>query len=204
MSETNNDLLLNAARVWNDLTNFRYIITYGYKTKLYTVDIAFLSAEFAHLAGFQYLSDLILPRYNSSKILNKILDGKISGEYIAKGKKYETVVRPRLEALCHIKGILDGDFELYSYMPEMYPFTTRLKADYMVLSEDDEKNTFIFLIKSSDELQNSTYSCCSAFVEGDRDYSKKQMQRTVLRKEVIEISTGKSKILYDRINNDSF
>lgn len=40
MCESNN-ILYQAAYVWNKLTDYRYIFTYGYKNQLYTINLTF-------------------------------------------------------------------------------------------------------------------------------------------------------------------
>ena len=54
MCESNN-ILYQAASVWNTLTDYCYIFTYGYKNQLYTINLSFSMEDFPHLAGFQYL-----------------------------------------------------------------------------------------------------------------------------------------------------
>ena len=58
MGELNN-ILYQAASAWQKLTDYRYIFTYGYKKNLYTINLTFSMEDFPHLAGFQYLKDLI-------------------------------------------------------------------------------------------------------------------------------------------------
>ena len=64
----NNDygLLYDAAVAWKELTEYYYVFTFGYKQQLYTIHLSFLSEKFPHLAGFQYLKDIHLPRFNPS------------------------------------------------------------------------------------------------------------------------------------------
>ena len=58
------------------------------------------------------------------------------------------MIKPRLEALVHLKESLDNKFNLYSYMPRMYPFITGIKADYLISSHFSVDN-FIFIIKAN-------------------------------------------------------
>ena len=53
MCESNN-ILYQAASVWNTLTDYCYVFTYGYKNQLYTINLSFSMEDFPHLAGFQY------------------------------------------------------------------------------------------------------------------------------------------------------
>ena len=68
------------------------------------------------------MKDISIPNYTSAKIIVRILEGKITFEQIQKAAQYEEMVKPRLEALIHLKNSLDNDFNLYSFMPQMYPF----------------------------------------------------------------------------------
>ena len=85
MIHQNDDILYQAASVWENLTEYHYIITYGYKNKLHTLNLTFSPEDFPHLAGFQYLRDLSLPRYNPRKILSNILSQNINLKQLKKG-----------------------------------------------------------------------------------------------------------------------
>ena len=120
------NVLYQAAAVWKDLMNYRYILTYGCRNKSYEINLTFSADEFSHLAGFQYLKDISLPRYNSRKIVDMILSGKITYKAIQKGMQYREMVEPRLLALVRLKEVLEQDFELFSYVPNLYPFVTQI------------------------------------------------------------------------------
>lgn len=71
MNTVVNDILYQAASIWNELTEYNYVFTYGYKNKLYTINLTFSLDDFPHLAGFQYLKDISLPKYNPGKIVSR-------------------------------------------------------------------------------------------------------------------------------------
>ncbi len=71
------DILQQSALAWKELTEYRYQFVYGYKKTLYPINLTFSSADYPHLAGFQYLKDLSLPNYTSAKIVDRILERKI-------------------------------------------------------------------------------------------------------------------------------
>ena len=199
LTSSTNDIFYQAASVWNELTDYKYVFTYGYKNKLYTINLTFLSEDFPHLAGFQYLKDLSLPKYNRKKIISQILDGTIKLEQIKKAAQYNEMVVPRLEALVRIKDTLDNEFMLFSYMPRMYPFYTQIKADYLITSRSDIKS-FVFIIQSNaDGSSKCDFSCCSTFKQGARDYESNQRPRSLLKKERIHISSRSSTILLDKL-----
>lgn len=199
MQDEQQDVLYRAAVVWKELTAYRYIFTYGYKGKLYQINLTFSSEDFPHLAGFQYLKDLTLPRYSPRKTVDMILSGKITDDQVKKGQQYSEKVKPRLKALVRLKERLDQEFELFSYRPMFYPFFTKIKADYLISSKI-EPDAFVFIIKGASNATVSEFLCCSAFEKGDRDYCTNQRQCAILRKDRVHIETGNTEVLYNRLN----
>lgn len=198
---TPNNILYQAASVWKNLIEYRYVFTYGYKKQLYTINLTFSVEDFTHLAGFQYLKDLSLPRYSPNKTIERILDKTVKYEQIIKGVQYEEMVRPRLEALVHLEDILNNEFLLFSYVPHLYPFTTTIKADYLISSHLNFNN-FVFIIQSTPTgIAKCDYLCCSAFTKGERNYEANQRTRTLLKKERIHIPTNTSTILLDKLTS---
>ena len=201
MENNNHGLLYDAAVAWKELAEYYYVFTFGYKQQLYTIHLSFPSEKFPHLAGFQYLKDINLPRFNPSKTMNMILSGKISHSQIEKGLQYEESVKPRLEALIRLKETLEQDFQLHSYMPQFYSFTTQIKADYLISSATAPMD-FIFIIKSSSsgDISICDFVCCSAFTQMKRDYRENQRPRSILKKERVHIATNTTTVLFDRLN----
>ena len=140
------DLLQQSAQAWKEITEYRYLFTYGYKNQLYPINLTFSLEDYPHLAGFQYMKDISLPNYSSAKIADRILEGKIPFEKVQKAAQYDEMIKPRLEALVRLKESLDNEFNLYSYMPCKYPFITSIRADYLISSHFSVDN-FIFIIK---------------------------------------------------------
>lgn len=201
MTNESSDLLRNAAAVWKKMSEFSYHFTYGYKNKLYGIQLLFPPERFPHIAGFQYLKDIALPRYNPSKILDMILAGKIRADQIEKGIYYEESVKPRLQAISRLQETIEDTFLFYSYRPEFYSFSTRIQADYLVSSTSLPAD-FIFIIKSDSrgEAEVCDFVCCSAFEQTGRDFRENQRMRTILKKERFHIPTGTSVILFDRLS----
>ena len=203
MSNSNADIFYQAASVWNELMEYSYLLTYGYKNKLYEINLTFSPEDFPHLAGFQYLKDIVLPRYNPPKAVSRILDRTIKTEQIQKAAQYEEMIVPRLEALTRMKDTLDNDFKLFSYMPGMYPFYTEINADYLISSHSDV-TSFVFIIQANkNNTAKCDYLCCSAFKQGDRDYEANQRPRALLKKERIHTSTNTSITLLDKLSSQN-
>lgn len=193
------DLLYQSALVWKELTEYNYRLTYGYKKKLHPINLTFSFEDYPHLAGFQYLNDISLPNFTSAKIVDRILEGKISFEQIKKAHQYEEMVRPRLEALIHLKDSLDNEFSLYSFHPKMYSFVTTIRADYLIASHT-VISSFIFIIQATaNGMAKCDFLCCSAFEQGNRDYETNQRRYTLLKKERFHIPSNTSTLFFDKI-----
>ena len=196
------DILFETAKVWSDLMEYKYILTYGYKNQLTKINLIFSKEDFSHLAGFQYLKGLPFLKYNSSQLLDKILKKKITYAQISKGRKFKQMVEPRLHALIHLQDILDNDFRFYTYTPKLYPFSTTIKADYLISSNQNSQD-YVFIIRiSTNPKAPSDFLCCSAFSKGTRDYEYNQSKRTLLKKERIHLPTNTSVILFDKLNSN--
>ncbi|MFQ7319184.1 MAG: PBECR4 domain-containing protein [Massilimicrobiota timonensis] len=193
------NLLHQSAKAWKEIIEYRYLFTYGYKKQLYLINLTFSLEDYPHLAGFQYMKDISLPNYSSSKIVDRILEGKILFETVQKATQYDKMIKPRLEALIHLKESLDNEFNLYSYMPKMYPFITNIKADYLISSHFSIDN-FIFIIKASSQGEaKCDFLCCSIFEKGERDYETNQRLRKLMKKERIHLPSNTTDILLDRL-----
>lgn len=197
------NLLQQSALAWKEITKYRYLFTYGYKKKLYPINLTFSLEDYPHLAGFQYTKDISLPNYTSAKIVNRILEGKIPFEKVQKATQYEEMIKPRLETLIYLKNSLDNEFTLYSYVPRMYPFITNIKADYLFASHINI-DSFIFIIRSTPQGEaKCNFLCCSLFEKGDRDYEANQRPLALLKKERIHIPTNTSTTLLDKLSSSS-
>lgn len=145
------------------------------------------------------MKDISLPNYTSAKVVDRILEGKILFQKVREAVQYENMIKPRLEALIHIKTSLDNEFTLYSYMPRMYPFYTGIKADYLISSHFGI-SSFVFIIKANVQSERECdFLCCSIFQKGNRDYENNQRSRVLMKKERIHIPTNTSVILLDRL-----
>lgn len=197
------DILKQSALTWKELTEYRYQFIYGYKKTLYPITLTFSNEDYPHLAGFQYMKDISLPNYSSAKIADRILEGKITFEQIQKAAQYEEMIKPRLEALVHLKKSLDNDFNLYSFMSRMYPFITNIKADYLITSHL-MIDSYVFIIHTTPKGDaKCDFLCCSAFAKGDRDYETNQRKRALLKKERIHIASNTTTVLLNKLNTES-
>jgi len=192
------DILKQAAKSWLKISEYSYVITYGKSQKLHTIEIVFDRLDFYHLAGFQYLQDLKLPTVPQSKIIGAILDNKINGEYIKKGKKYFALVESRLSALINLEYSLDNDFRMFKYRPDVYPFYTAITtAEYLIEGKTPDNSLFFFTIKS-----DKVYNGMSIFMKDkNKDFSFNQKSLSILKKEKINLVTSNRFVLFDKLLN---
>ena len=78
------DLLFEAAKAWEYLLDIQYVLNYGMKDRILRYVLKFRKEDFFHLAGFQYLNDINIPKYSKAKYLEKVIDRTILGEHIRK------------------------------------------------------------------------------------------------------------------------
>ena len=173
------DLLYEAALAWRELTAYAYQITYGKSGVLHTITLQFDAGEFYHLAGFQYLRDLVLPvRFSHTKAIDAVLAGKITEAHIAKSENYEAI-KERLTAITKLKAALDTSFEVYKFNPDVLPFYTKIKAENLILAKCGE---VVFLF--TDQAADGTAFSKSIFLRrADRDFSRNQKALSVLKVE---------------------
>ena len=196
------NLSIQSAQAWKTIVEYRYIFTYGYKKQLYDINLSFSMNDFPHLAGFQYMKDISLPRYSNVNVADKIIEGIIPFEKVQKASKYETMIKPRLEALIHLKESLDSEFKLYSYKRDLYPFSTSIKADYLI-SSNSNSGSFVFILKTDPNDGMPNYLCNSLFEKSERDYEANQRVRTLMKKERIHIPSNTAEVLLDRLSSQT-
>ncbi len=187
--------LIESAKIWNELSDFELHIVYGYKSKKISINVVFKNEDYFHLAGFQYLNDISLPRFSKSKTINKILDQTIKFDIIQNSINYSEKVEPRLDAVCSVKSIFKGQFKLYRYNKELYSFYSKIEADYIIF--DEITNTPYFLFLREDE---ECFKTISAFSKGSRNYIENQKVLNILLIESKNIKSNISSVVYKNPN----
>ena len=114
------------------------------------------------------------------------------------------MIKPRLQALVHLEDILNNDFLLFSYSPNTYPFSTTIKADFLISSHLDFTSYLFIIHPNLLDIAKCDYLCCSAFSKSTRDYEINQKPRKLLKKELIHIPTNQSFVLMDKINSSQW
>lgn len=188
------DQLLSAAKAWQALIPIKYHISCGKQGKLHSIHLAFEAADFFHIAGFQYLSDIVFPfRFSHARLVDAVLSGRITEPQIAKSERYEAWVKNRLIAITHLQAMLEGSFSAYRFDARRLPFFTKISAEYLFAADEGE-----LVLLFSDQSDTGTYFPKSAFLRRpDLDYRKNQSRLTILRIEREDTSSGEIALLYN-------
>lgn len=187
--------LIESAKIWNELSDFKLHIVYGYKAEKISIYVDFKNEDYFHLAGFQYLNDITLPKFSKSKTINKVLDETINFDVIQNSINYLNKVEPRLDALCSVKSIFRGHFKLYRYNKNLYSFYSNIKADYLVFDEVTRTPYFLFLREGEE-----CFKTISTFSKGSRNYTENQKVLNILLIEFINTKLNSSSVIYKNPN----
>lgn len=179
------DNLYLAAEAWQKLLHYSYHFVFVRRKNTYDLMLSFEKTEFYHLAGFQYLKDCPLQnRFSKGKTLDKVLGGEITEEMLKKSKNYESMILPRLLAICQLQSVLDNGFESYHIREDHYPFYTEIHASFLFCGGNP--NLLFFFTDKEDESQNLFSK--SIFMMDGRDYRLNQSKLNLLLAERITLS----------------
>lgn len=122
---------------------------------VYVVSLDFVEKDFYHLAGFQYLTDISIPK-NRKNTLSWVLDADkpVTDDYLAQSRFYkgrpndEKDVEKRIANLQFLEQYLDENNIIRIYSPEAGPKNNSLiKCDYIIESKlpSSPATVYIFL-----------------------------------------------------------
>lgn len=189
------DLLMECASVFRNLMDYQYRFTLGRKGRLKEITLGFSETDFHHLVGLHKLKDTEIARANRSMVFRDILARRITYDTIAKSAFIEEILS-RLEAFPNLEVLLDHDQLVFRYNKKIYPYSA-IESEFLLKMGDRTilDITFLFL----DKAEHGIYYCRSFFPMERTDYTKEQMQYTLLKKEKIDTRTGTVTVQYDRL-----
>lgn len=192
------DLLFEAAKAWEYLLDIQYVLNYGMKDRILRYVLKFRKEDFFHLAGFQYLNDINIPKYSKAKYLEKVIDRTILGEHIRKSLNYDKYVKPRLEGLILLNELLHSPFKTYIFRSKCLNFGTEIKAKFLITNPEMLVIVFLFVDENTEEITD--LFCRSIFIKDSRDYTQNQKAIRIMYKEI----TGKEKeVFIDKIPSEN-
>lgn len=190
------DILMQCASSFQKLMDYEYKFTLGRKGKLTEIRLGFSETDFHHLIGLHKLKDIDIARSNRSTIFHRILDGRITYNTLTKSR-FLPDIESRLYSFPNLESLLDGDQLVFRYNKKLYPYSS-IESEFLLKMGDGIilGITFLFLDRSEQQI----YFCRSFFPMERRDYTKGQMQYTLLKKEKISLNTKQTLIQYDRLS----
>lgn len=190
------DLLMTCAFHYQKLINYKYQFTLGRKGKLTKIVLGFSETDFHHLAGLHKLRDTNIARANRSAIFRQILDGHITYHTLTKSRFLPTI-QSRLDSLPYLESLLDANQLVFRYNKNSYPYSA-IEGEFLLKMGVGTLFGIIFLFL--DRSEQGIYFCRSFFPMERADYTKGQLQYTLLKKEKCNLETGQSLIQYDRLS----
>ena len=92
--------------------------------------------------------------------------------------------------------MLDGDQLVFRFNKKVLPYSA-IDGDFLLKMGDGIALNISFLFIDKEDCGN--YFCRSFFPMERTDYTKNQMQYTLLKKEKINLNTGETIVQYDRL-----
>ena len=178
---------------FTSLLDTEYHLILGRKGVSVSLMITFDKKDCFHLVGLQYLTDRPELSRDRAIVFDELKERKITAKQIETSDFYEKITE-RVDMLPLLENIFDSNDTIFKYNRKSNVFSM-IQADYLMKNNVAGMNVFIFLSRNKDDK----YFCRSFFPQDTRDYTKGQASWTLLYKEKIKISTGKSIVLYDRI-----
>ena len=157
--------------------------------------MGFGETDFHHLAGLHKLRDISIARENRQAVFRDILAGHITYQTIEKSI-FVSESRSRLEAFQFIEDLLDGEQLVFRFNKKVLPYSS-IDGEFLLKMGDGILLNISFLFIDKEDCGN--YFCRSFFPMERTDYTKNQMQYTLLKKEKIHLGSGKIIIQYDRL-----
>lgn len=195
-------IISNALNAFRKLLDFQYHFTISYSKKLFDVLLVFDERDFYHLAGFQYLSDIDIPK-STKQLFGRIDSGKINDNTLSGSVNYLNVnesyanVKDRIHGLQYLCEYIESDNIIFKYVKNMNRYST-IVADFMIKSIVNHKEAYIFIRKRS---KSDTYCICSFFVNPGVEYMG--IRSYWLYKSKINLLNDTEEVFFDKLNNDA-
>lgn len=177
------DKIKEAAAHFLNLVNTTSYVFHLANRNVRVVSLNFTSRDFHHMAGFQYLTDITIPRDKKntlSWILNK--DHPITDEYLAQSNFYkgkpndEKDIESRIEQLRFLEQYLDENNIIRIYSPKDGPQNNSLiECDYIIESQLPGSLTTVYIFLRHREGKGSPCAIISFAVKKNVTYGGQKL-----------------------------
>ena len=103
----------------------------------------------------------------------------------------------RLLPLLNLEDFLDSNEIIFRYNSKANIFSA-IQADYLLQNDFDDTPAYLFLARRSGD---NTQVCRTFFPKAEKDYTIGQPRYTLLKKEKLNLRTGKTIVQYDRLTS---
>lgn len=184
---------LDCVTAFLPLLSTEYELILGRKGVSVTLRLTFDKKDCFHLMGLQYLRDRPELNRDRGRVFDEIANGTIKLEQIQTSDFYGKIEK-RIHFLPLLENMIDDNRTIFKYNQKANLYSV-IEADYLMENSMESQNLFLFLSQSEGEK----FFCRSFFPKERMDYTKNQASWTLLYKKKIDRSTGKEKILYNRM-----
>lgn len=154
----------------------------------------FSQKDFFHLAGFQHLTDIALPR-NRNTTIKDVLAGKITEQFLSKSKHYagaikdEKNIRDRICELQYLEEYLDTNNIIKIFSIKDTPFlSSDIVADYVIESSILKRKKTVYIFLKERREKSGVYCIVSFFVKNRITYGGQKLY-WMLKKKIVQKQT---------------
>lgn len=188
-----NKIQINAT-AYAKLLNTEYYFCLSWKGKGFEVRLRFFKADFHHLEGIGQLNDLDIHAESGNITFDKSLNGDIYVEDLSKSCKFEeSKVQNKIDFLHLLEQAIDNNEWVFRYNSDNDK-RSEIQAELFLFTNVDGNDIYVYIDRRDN--RKSDYYCRSFVVNPDYDKKQNQKKLTTLWKEKIDLTTGKSKVLY--------
>lgn len=127
----NNDILYQAAKIFEEIKSYKIEITIGRKGQAEVFTIIFEDSDFHHLAGLHKLTDIVqVYKQNASIVFSKILEREICLSDLEASSFY-TLIQDRISILLSLKNLFFNINSVFKFRKLMIP-NSKIRWTYLL------------------------------------------------------------------------
>lgn len=159
------DKVYKSAETFKRMLSVKYTFVVSHKRKLKTIVLDFQSEDFRHAVGLHYIDDIVIER-NPSKVIDAIINKKITDKILYKSNKYNANlpycgnVKERIEEMCFIEEYLDKSDFIRIY--EWQAFGSNIEADFFIEASNMKRKSTVYIFIRK-RVENDNYVVVSFF-----------------------------------------
>lgn len=188
------NLLLNAANIFNSYLNYQIHITLGKKGKKENLTIIFDKSDFHHLAGLHKLTDIeYVYKKKASDVFDKILKEEITQEDLQKSSFFYSI-EDRLNIISCFDDIFRNNMDTFKFNKRNTHNYSNIKWTFLLEFFYNNEKGYLFLDQYRREPGN--YICISDFKKENNRHTTGHTRFTLLEIILLDIRTSNETSLF--------